>query len=198
MKPSLMSGSLVASLLLSGCANLTAPAPAADSSANSSTDIHKQYWAKYDHSIRPAPSVPLAGSAAAAAPEAARAAAASAPAKVAACAEPASDSALKLISRLEASIEKSAAAKTGGSGEFDASVVRLAERAQMLTFLRDSLYRICEQTANGQMTKEEASARYNKVMDSVHAIVETDRDLAKESAAKALKDLSPDQIKALR
>jgi hypothetical protein len=89
-------------------------------------------------------------------------------------------------------------AKTGGSAELDASVVRLAERAQMLGFLRESLYRTCERAAAGQITKEEATAAYDKVMNSVHAIIETDRDLAKESAAKALKSLSPEQIKALK
>jgi hypothetical protein len=101
---------------------------------------------------------------------------------------------LKLIARLEATQGKS----QGGSAELDASMVRMAERTQMLSFLRESLYRTCERAAAGQISKDEASAAYDKVMNSVHAIIETDRDRARESAAKAVKGLSPEQIKALQ
>ena len=68
----------------------------------------------------------------------------------------------------------------------------------MLSFLRESLYRTCERAAAGQISKDEAAAAYDKVMNSVHAIIETDRDRARESAAKAVKGLSPEQIKALQ
>jgi hypothetical protein len=193
MKPSLISGSVIVVALLSGCASVTSPSASKDKSA----DIHKEYWAKYDHSIRPAPSAQPAKPLFAAAPAAGASAAAlpsEVPLRSRSCSEPAPDSALKLIE----SLEKSAGAKTDGSVELDASVVRLAERTQMLGFLRDSLYRICEQSANKQITREEAATAYNKVMDAVFAIVETDRDRAKESAAKALKSLSPEQIKALK
>lgn len=193
MKSSLIPGAAIAVALLSGCASLTTPSSSTDKSA----DIHKDYWSKYDHSIRPAPSAqpakPLFAAAPAAAPSA-TSVPAEIPPRARTCSEPAPDSTLKLIE----SLEKSASAKTGGSAELDASVVRLAERTQMLGFLRESLYRICEQSANKQITKEEAAAAYNKVMDTVFAIVETDRDRAKESAAKALKSLSPEQIKALK
>lgn len=192
MKSSLIPGAAIAVALLSGCANMTTPS----SSAGKSPDMHKEYWAKYDHSIRPAPSAQTAKPLFAATPVGAPSASA-VPAEVPrarTCSQSAPDSALKLIE----SLEKSAAAKTGGSAELDASVVRLAERAQMLGFLRESLYRTCERAAAGQITKEEATAAYDKVMNSVHAIIETDRDLAKESAAKALKSLSPEQIKALK
>jgi hypothetical protein len=188
MKSSLIPGAAIAVALLSGCASMTTPS----SSTDKSTDIHKEYWAKYDHSIRPAPSAQPAKPLFVAAPSAT-----AVPAEVPrarTCSESAPDSTLKLIE----SLEKSAGAKTGGSAELDASVVRLAERTQMLGFLRESLYRTCERAAAGQITKEEATAAYDKVMNSVHAIIETDRDLAKESAAKALKSLSPEQIKALK
>ena len=189
----------LATVVLSGCAGLGTKSAGRDEAP----DTHKQYWAKYDHSLKPVtpavtlseklgmpePARPAAGGAAAAA----TAAAAPAPA-IRSCAEAAPDATLKLIARLEATQGKT----QGGSAELDASVVRLAERTQMLSFLRESLYRTCERAAAGQISKDEAAAAYDKVMNSVHAIIETDRDRARESAAKAVKGLSPEQIKALQ
>lgn len=189
----------LATVVLSGCAGLGTKSAGRDEAP----DTHKQYWAKYDHSLKPVtpavtlseklglpePARPAAGGAAVAA----TAAAAPAPA-IRSCAEAAPDATLKLIARLEATQGKT----QGGSAELDASVVRLAERTQMLSFLRESLYRTCERAAAGQISKDEAAAAYDKVMNSVHAIIETDRDRARESAAKAVKGLSPEQIKALQ
>ena len=188
MKSLPMSGALAA-LILSGCAGFGSPTPGREQAA----DPHKQYWAKYDHSLTPVSTEPAAGSSAAATAPAARpaTAAAATATRAGVCSEPAPDATLKLISKLEAT-------RADASAELDASVVRLAERTQMLSFLRESLYRVCEQSASGQMTKQEASTAYGKVMDSVHAIIETDRDRARESAARALKSLSPEQIKALQ
>jgi hypothetical protein len=193
----------LATLFLSGCAGLGTKSAGRDEAP----DPHKQYWAKYDHSLKPTtppvtlseklgmaePARPAASGTAATAATAAAPAVAPAPA-IRSCAEAAPDATLKLIARLEATQGKS----QGGSAELDASVVRLAERTQMLSFLRESLYRTCERAAAGQINKEEAAAAYDKVMNSVHAIIETDRDLARESAAKAVKGLSPEQIKALQ
>lgn len=190
----------LATLFLSGCAGLGTKSAGRDEAP----DSHKQYWAKYDHSLKPVtPAVtlseklgmaePARPAASAAATAAAAPAVAPAPA-IRSCAEAAPDATLKLIARLEATQGKA----QGGSAELDASVVRLAERTQMLSFLRESLYRTCERAAAGQITKDEAAAAYDKVMNSVHAIIETDRDRARESAAKAVKGLSPEQIKALQ
>lgn len=190
----------LATVVLSGCAGLGTKSAGRDEAP----DTHKQYWAKYDHSLKPVtpavtlseklglpePARPAAGGAAVAATAAA---AVPAPA-IRSCAEAAPDATLKLIARLEATQGK----MQGGSAELDASVVRLAERTQMLSFLRESLYRTCERAAAGQISKDEAAAAYDKVMNSVHAIIETDRDRARESAAKAVKGLSPEQIKALQ
>lgn len=192
---------VLVTVVLSGCAGLGTKSAGRDEAP----DTHKQYWAKYDHSLKPVtpavtlseklglpePARPAAGGAAATA--AAAPAVAPAPARRS-CAEAAPDATLKLIARLEATQGKS----QGGSAELDASMVRMAERTQMLSFLRESLYRTCERAAAGQISKDEASAAYDKVMNSVHAIIETDRDRARESAAKAVKGLSPEQIKALQ
>lgn len=188
MNRPLMSVSCLA-LLLAGCSGMSQPAQ------DNSTESHKNYWARYEHS-RAAPESKevsaaslLGGSASEDKTVAASRAARMGPG----CTAPEADSTLKLIAQLEASGKAAAA-----NGQVNTDVVRLAERAQMLGFLRDSLYRTCERAAAGQISKEEASASYDKVMNSVHAIIETDRDLARKSAAEALKGLTPEQIKALQ
>ncbi|MBL8466286.1 hypothetical protein [Methyloversatilis discipulorum] len=188
MKSSLMTACCVA-VLLAGCSGL-----ASTQARDNSTETHKNYWAKYEHSRSSMPasseSKPLFGGSSAS--EEQTVAASRAARMGPGCTEPGTDSTLKLIAQLEAS------GKAAGNGQVDANVVRLAERAQMLSFLRESLYRTCERLAAGQITKEEAAAANDKVMNSVHAIIETDRDLARKSAADALKGLTPEQIKALQ
>lgn len=159
--------------LLSGCANLTAPA------REHALDSTKQYWFDYDATRRGAVMVPDT-------------------AKVKMCSEPSPDAALNLVSKLEASLEKTGVGKVDGTAEFNASVVKLAERTQMVMFLREALYRLCEQSLNQQFTKEEVLSAYNKAIDTAKAIAETDRDKAKEAAAKALQTLSPEQVKSLQ
>lgn len=186
MKYPLLSGTCLLAVLLSACSSTSGPG------RDNATEQHKQYWANYEHSRSATPAAsekkPLFGGSSS---EKDTVAASRAARMGPGCTEPGADSTLKLIGQLEAS------GKAAGS-QVDANVVRLAERAQMLNFLRESLYRTCERVAAGQMSREEAAASYDKVMNSVHAIIETDRDLARKSAAEALKGLTPEQIKALQ
>lgn len=172
MKMPLLAASSIA-VLLSGCANLTSPA------REHSLDASKQYWFDYDATRRGAIMVPDS-------------------AKIKMCSEPSPDAALNLISKLEASLEKTGVGKAEGSAEFNASVVKLAERTQMVMFLREALYRLCEQSLNQQFTKEEVLSAYDKVIDTAKAIADADRDKAKAAAAKALQGLSTEQFKALQ
>lgn len=158
-------------MILSGCANFTSP-------AREHTLDNKMYWFDYDASRRGAVIVPTTAS-------------------IKMCSEPSPDVALTLISKLEASLEKTGAGKAGGSAEFSASVVKLAERTQMVMFLREALYRLCEQSLNQQFTPSEVLTTYNKVIDTAKAIADTDRDKAKATAAKATKSLSPEQMQLL-
>lgn len=159
--------------LLSGCANLTSPA------REHALESNRQYWFDYDASRRGAVMVPDT-------------------AKIKICSEPSPDAALNLVSKLQASLETVDAGKVGGSAEFSASVVKLAERTQMVMFLREALYRLCEQSLNQQFSKEEVLSAYLKVIDTAKAIADADRDKAKAAAANALRSLSADQFKALQ
>jgi hypothetical protein len=172
MKKSLLAV-LAVVVLLSGCANLTSPA------REHSLDATKQYWFDYDATRRGAVMVPST-------------------AMVKMCSEPSPDAALNLVSKLDASLEKTGVGKAEGSAEFNASVVKLAERTQVVMFLREALFRLCEQSLNQQFTKDEILSAYNKVIDTAKAIADADRDKAKAAAASAVKSLSAEQLKALQ
>jgi len=172
MNKTLIAISAVA-VLLSGCANLTAPA------REHSLDSSKQYWFDYDATRRGAIMVPDT-------------------AMVKMCSEPSPDAALNLVTKLEASLDKTGVGKAEGTAEFNASIVKLAERTQMVMFLREALYRLCEQSLNQKFTKEDVLSAYDKVIDTAKAIADADRDKAKEAAAKAVQTLSPEQVRLLQ
>jgi len=167
-------------LILSGCANLTSPA------REHALDSNTSYWFDYDVSRRGAVMVPNN-------------------ANIKICSEPSPDVALTLFSKLDASAEQTGVGKIGGSADFNASVVKLVERTQMVMFLRESLYRLCEQSMNNKFTSSEVLNAYNNVISGALEIVKTDRinaekdnAKAKEATIKALKSLTDDQVKALQ
>jgi len=163
----------VLSSLISGCANFTSPARAR------ALEPGQPYWLDYDATRRGAIIFPDSS-------------------KLKTCSEPSPDVALTMVAKLEASAGKESGADATAKTEFDTSVVKLAERTQMVMFLRESLYRLCEQSLNHDFTKEEVLSAYNNVIDTARAIAEADRERAKEDAAKAIKGLSEQQIKAFR
>lgn len=160
-------------LILSGCANLTSPA------REHVLDSNTSYWFDYDASRRGAVMVPSNTN-------------------IKICSEPSPDVALTLLSKFNASVEQTGVGKVGGSAEFNASVVKLAERTQMVMFLRESLYRLCEQSINNNFTSSEVLNAYNKVIDAALVIVQTDQMKAQENNIKAIKTLTNEQLKALQ
>jgi len=113
------------------------------------------------------------------------------------CSEPSPDAAFSLVSKLQASLDNPEASKANATAEFNASIVKLAERTQMVMFLREALFRLCEQSLNQDFTKAEVLDAYKEVIKAATAIAEADRDRAKEAAARAVKGLTGDQLKSL-
>lgn len=148
-------------LLLSGCTNFTSPA------RSSQLEGSKAYWFDYDASRRGAFFVPEN-------------------AKIKVCAEPPPDVALSLVSKLETTIKKDEVGEATGKSEFNASVVKLAERTQMTMLLRESLYRLCEQSLRHDFTSAEILKAYEKTVKAA-------ADLAKADVAKAEADKAKSQ-----
>lgn len=146
--------------LLTGCANLTDPA------RRTELEDKSPYWFDYDASRRGAIMVPKES-------------------KLKICSEPSPDVALNLVTKLEATVKKDAVGQVGGDAEFNSSVVKLAERTQMVMFLRETLYRLCEQSLNHEFSSTELIGAYEEAIRIAGSLVETDRENAKTQKAKA-------------
>lgn len=158
MKTILMAGAMA--LLLSGCANFTSPARSSALTSNTA------YWLDYDATRRGALVLPHG-------------------VNMKTCAEPAPDVALSLVSKLEASSKPGADAdgkERIAKAEFNSTVVDLAKRTQTVAFLRESLFRLCEQSLNNTFTKEQVIDAYKVVIAVAQKIAEAD---AKDAEAKA-------------
>lgn len=151
---------LLALISLAGCANFTSPA------RKSPIDINQSVWFDYDGTRRGAILIPETS-------------------KVRTCSEPSPDVALNLVSKLDGTIKAPKAGEATGNAEFNSSVVKLAERTQMVMFLRESLYRLCEQTLARDYTNAEVLAAYNKTIDTAVEIIKLDRARADTEKAKA-------------
>jgi hypothetical protein len=151
---------LLALISLVGCTNFTSPA------RKSTVDINQGVWFDYDGSRRGAILIPSTS-------------------KVRTCSEPSPDVALNLVSKLSGTIKKPEAGEITGNSEFNSSVVKLAERTQMVMFLRESLYRLCEQSLARDYTNAEVLEAYNKTIDTAVKIIELDRVKADTEKAKA-------------
>lgn len=146
-------------ITLSGCANFTQPAR-----VHSVDKEGKIYWFDYDASRRGGLLYKFE-------PDEMN----QNPRPIRYCAEPTPDVALSLISELKLSRPEGAEASTS----FNTSVVKLAERTQMVQFLREALYRLCEQSLNETIQYGEIKDAYLKVIDAALAMAEADRASAK-------------------
>lgn len=108
------------------------------------------------------------------------------------CAEPTPDIALSILSDLKLGKQDGSVA----NASLNASVVKLAERTQMVQFLRESLYRLCEQSLNENIPYGEVKNAYLAVINAALAMAEADRDIAKKEALEAAQ--KAEELKAVK
>lgn len=147
-------------LTISGCANLTSPA------REHEIDISKAHWLDYDASRRGTLVLPTN-------------------ANVKTCAEPSPDVALTLVSKIEGALKPEVGGEATAKGEFNATVVELAKRTQMVMFLREALFRLCEQSLNGNFSQKEVVDVYKQILNTATDIVKTDQTAAQAKALDA-------------
>jgi hypothetical protein len=157
-------------LVFQGCAHLTPPARSHE------LESPKGYWLDYDATRRGALILP--GNTA-----------------FKTCAEPSPDVALTLVSKMEGSLKATGVDNIHASAEFNAMVVQLAKRTQMVMFLREAMYRLCEQSLNNRFDKEDILLTYTKILDAATQIVETDHAEAATRATEAIKALEDQRNK---
>jgi hypothetical protein len=78
--------------------------------------------------------------------------------------------------------------------QFQQSVVELAQRTETIQFLREALYRLCEQTLNGTMSQAAVEQQYDNALKTALALAQA--DLAKNQAATAA-HLADPKVKAM-
>jgi hypothetical protein len=104
------------------------------------------------------------------------------------CAEPAPDVALSTVEKITANLK--AATPSGVSGEgsfgrdFQATVVELAGRTQLVLLARETLYRACELDLNNPGSGSQAAAMYTQVLELIRDLGAAEKDRAE--AAKAV------------
>ena len=145
---------------IQGCAHFTPPA------RHHELDPTKTYWLDYDATRRG--TLLLPGNT-----------------NFKTCAEPSPDVALTLVSKIEGSLEKPGFASVEAKAEFDATVVQLAKRTQMVMFLREAMYRLCEQSLNNSFAEKDIIDTYTKILEAAIKIVDTDHSEAKARATEA-------------
>jgi hypothetical protein len=96
---------------------------------------------------------------------------------------------------MEGSLKATGVDNIHASAEFNAMVVQLAKRTQMVMFLREAMYRLCEQSLNNRFDKEDILLTYTKILDAATQIVETDHAEAATRATEAIKALEDQRNK---
>jgi hypothetical protein len=157
---------------LGGCANLTSPARMHELADN------KSYWFDYDASRRGTILSYKSGTGSA----------------LATCAEPAPDVALAFTSKILAEAKvtppagTTAAVDAKAEAEFRSNVVELAKRSQTIMFVREAMYRLCEQALNGHLPQSAVADLYKLIIEA--SVKLADAELTREHArlAEAVKD----------
>lgn len=128
-----------------GCTNLVAPA------RHRKVDPARAYWFDYAADRRGATMVPRASDGSSG---------------MVLCAEPAPDVALEHTSALLAKLELPETGSGSLQGEFASKVVQLAGRTQTVLLLREAMYRLCEQSFNGNLASDQVERLFEKVLQT--------------------------------
>ena len=150
---------LVITLIFTGCSHFTSPA------RKHKLDEKGNYWLDYDASRRGAFFINNGT-------------------KLKTCSEPSPDVAYKLTEKLEASVTYGGAQGTG-KGNFSQDVIKLAERTQMIMFLRETLFRLCELSLNYDIPSKEYVNLYKEVLATSLNITKADAIQAAASKTQA-------------
>lgn len=147
-------------IITSGCASFTSPA------RNHELDGTKNYWIDYDVTRRGT-------------------IVSRADAKWKSCAEPAPDAAIEIVAKLEGRLKVADKGEADAKGELTQSIVKMAEKTQMVMFLRESMYRLCELSINTGLDAGQTKDLYAAVIHASLALVEKERAEAEKGKIEA-------------
>ena len=95
------------------------------------------------------------------------------------CAEPAPDVSVEFVSKIIAEVQsESAGLDAKAQAELQSRAIELAGRTQTVLFLRESLYRLCEQGLNGNLNGDQVKELYSIALQT--ALMLAEKDLLQE------------------
>lgn len=160
----LTTAALLGALTLSGCASFAPPA------GHAALESGKSYWFNYDASRRGAIFVP-------------------GDQKIHYCAEPSPDVAVEFINRLLVEVNSGdAQLDAKAQAELQSKIIALAGRTSTVTFLREALYRLCEQSINGNLSGDQIGVLYEKALDTAIIVAQTDLADKNKEVLELLRD----------
>jgi len=112
------------------------------------------------------------------------------------CAEPSPDVALETVTKIlaEAKTNGNANIDARAEAEFRTAVVQLSKTAVSIRFLRESLYRVCEQSVNQNLSADQVERLTTLAISTAMKLAEADvtknqADLAKELADPKVREI---------
>lgn len=163
MKTLLVAAALGCAVILSGCA--TAPALSVNQ-----LQPGQSYWNTTDASARGVVILPSSKG-------------------MQVCAEPSPDAMLQTVAQLTAQVKlQNPQVDAQTQVQFSTAVIELTQRTQTVVFLREVLYRVCEQSINQNLSSDQIMQLEQLAMQTALKLAEADLSKSQSKTAEALRD----------
>lgn len=108
---------------------------------------------------------------------------------VSVCAEPSPDAILSTVAQMVAQVKlQNPQVDAQTQVNFQTAVVELSKRSTTILFLRESLYRVCEQQINQNLSSDQVMQLYTMAMQTALKLAEADATNSQTKPAEQLKD----------
>lgn len=105
------------------------------------------------------------------------------------CAEPSPDAILSTVAQMIAQVKlQNPQVDAQTQINFQTAVVELSKRSTTILFLRESLYRVCEQQINQNLSSDQVMQLYTMAMQTALKLAESDATNSQTKLAEQLKD----------
>jgi hypothetical protein len=105
------------------------------------------------------------------------------------CAEPSPDAILSTVAQMVAQVKlQNPQVDAQTQVNFQTAVVELSKRSTTILFLRESLFRVCEQQINQNLSSEQVMQLYTMAMQTALKLAEADATNSQTKLAEQLKD----------
>lgn len=96
------------------------------------------------------------------------------------CSEPQPDVAYDSIDKILASAKPATGSSVGGSAEADETALQINQNSQLILFMREALFRLCEISLNERLKPEDVVGLYTLVLNTAVATADAQKAQAEE------------------